>query len=224
MVVSSARRRARRIRVLIVDAHPIVRLGLRTVIEAQPDMAVVGEASDGTTALGLITRTRTDVTVIEMRLPKAGGPEAIESLRMHSPQSRILVLAAHDAPDDLLRAARAGAHGYLAKRSSAEATLAAIRRVNAGEYLVSSDVIVPLIEQMNRPRLTPRESGVLELAARGLSNREIAAQLSVCEDTVKYRLKHTFSKLQVNNRTKAVMRALQHGALVTPTGDPPSRL
>jgi DNA-binding NarL/FixJ family response regulator len=219
MAVASESRCADCIGVLIVDAHPIARLGLRTVIETQPDMTVVGEARDGTAGLRLIERTRTDVTVIDMRLPGDDGPEVIENIRMRSPRSRILVLAAHEAPDDVLRAARAGAHGYLSKRSSPEATLEAIRRVNAGEYLLCSDLIMILIERRNGPQLTAGESRVLELAGRGLSNREIAARLSICEDTVKYRLKQTFGKLQASNRTEAVLRAVQHGALVTRTDD-----
>jgi DNA-binding NarL/FixJ family response regulator len=159
-----------------------------------------------------------------MRLPGGEGPEVIENIRMRSPRSRILVLAAHEAPGDVLRAARAGAHGYLSKRSSAQATLEAIRRVNAGEYLLASDLIMTLIERRNgRPHLTTGESRVLELAGRGLSNREIAARLSICEDTVKYRLKQTFSKLQASNRTEAVLRAVQHGALITRTSDRRSR-
>jgi DNA-binding NarL/FixJ family response regulator len=223
MAVASGSRGADRIGVLIVDAHPIARLGLRTVIETQPDMTVVGEARDGTAGLRLVGQTPTDVTVIDMRLPGGEGPGVIENIRMGSPRSRILVLAAHEAPGDVLRAARAGAHGYLSKRNSAEATLDAIRRVNAGEYLLSSDLIMTLIERRNGPHLTTGESRVLELAGRGLSNREIAARLSIGEDTVKYRLKQTFSKLQASNRTEAVLRAVQHGALITRTSDRRSR-
>jgi DNA-binding NarL/FixJ family response regulator len=207
---------ARKIRVLIVDDHPVVRLGLRAMIEIQPDMEVVGEAPDGRTALQRFEETRPDVTLMDLRLPGLSGPDTIAEIRRRWSDARILVLTSYDGDEDIFRAVKAGARGYLLKGTFPEGTLEAIRIVHAGQRLMAPDLAVRLAERAAGPSLTSREIGVLELVAKGLSNKEIAAALFVAEDTVKNHLKHAFSKLGVTDRTEAAMLAVQRGILQLP--------
>jgi two-component system, NarL family, response regulator len=202
-----------KISLLIVDDHPVVRLGLRAMIETQPDMVVVAEAGDGPTALRLYEEHRPAVTLMDLRLPGMSGPEAIAALRARWPEARIIVLTTYDGDEDIFRAVKAGARGYLLKGTFPEGTLEAIRHVHAGQRLMAPDLAVRLAERAAGPSLTPREIRVLALVAKGMSNKEIAAALFVAEDTVKNHLKHAFSKLGVSDRTEAAMLAVQKGIL-----------
>ena len=201
------------ITVLIADDHPIFRVGLRNLIDQQPDMQVVGEASDGKEAVEAFLRLRPAVTLIDLRMPGLDGPGAIVAVRQHDPAARIIVLTSYDGDDDVQRAVDAGARGYLLKDTFAEGMLDAIRDVHAGEMLFDDELVARL--SAARP-LSPRELSVLELISRGLSNKEIQAALSMAEGTLKNHLKRIFDKLAVGDRTQAVLVAVKRGLIRMP--------
>jgi two-component system NarL family response regulator len=205
-----------KISVLVVDDHPVVRLGLRAMIDAQPDMQVVGEAGDGPAAIEAHARLQPDVTLMDLRMPGMSGPAAIAELRKAQPQARVIVLTTYDGDEDVYRAVQAGARGYLLKGTFPEGTLEAIRNVHAGQHLFAPEVAGRLAERVASPSLTAREVGVLELVAKGMSNKEIGAALFVAEDTVKNHLKHIYAKLGVTDRTEAALVAVQGGILILP--------
>jgi DNA-binding NarL/FixJ family response regulator len=203
----------KKIRVLVVDDHPVVRVGLRTMIDAEPDLQVVAEASDGTSALAAYAAHRPDITLMDLRLPGMSGPETIARIRVEDPRAAIIVITTYDADADVFRAVQAGARGYLLKGTFAEGMLEAIRHVHAGGRLFAREVAARATDKAERPALTAREVGVLELVAKGLSNKEIGAALFVSEDTVKTHLKHVFTKLAVTDRTEATLLAIQRGII-----------
>jgi two-component system NarL family response regulator len=203
----------RKIRILIVDDHPVVRVGLRTMIDAEPDLQVVAEASDGPSAITAFTTHQPDITLMDLRLPGMSGPETIAQLRGRAPEAAIIVITTYDADADVYRAVKAGARGYLLKGCFAEGMLEAIRHVHAGGRLFAREVAARANDKAPGPSLTSREVGVLELVAKGLSNKEIGAALFVSEDTIKTHLKHVFSKLGVGDRTEATMLAIQRGVI-----------
>jgi DNA-binding NarL/FixJ family response regulator len=203
----------KKIRVLVVDDHPLVRVGLRATIDAEPDMQVVAEAGDGLTAVTAFAAHRPDITLMDLRLPGMSGPETIAQIRATTPQAAIIVITTYDADADVYRAVQAGARGYLLKGIFPEGMLEAIRHVNAGGRLFAREVAARAEDKTPGPTLTSREVGVLELVAKGLSNREIGAALFVSEDTVKTHLKHVFAKLGVGDRTEAALLAIQLGII-----------
>jgi DNA-binding NarL/FixJ family response regulator len=197
------------IRILVVDDHPVVRLGLRAMIDAEPDMEVVAEAGDGPGAVAAFGAHRPDITLMDLRLPGVGGPETIARIRAGSPDANIIVITTYDADADVYRAVQAGARGYLLKGTFAEGMLEAIRHVHAGGKLIARK----LEERASAPELTSREVGVLELVAKGMSNKEIAAALFLSEDTIKTHLRHVYAKLGVGDRTEAALLAVQRGII-----------
>jgi DNA-binding NarL/FixJ family response regulator len=197
------------IRILVVDDHPVVRLGLRAMIDAEPDMEVVAEAGDGPGAVAAYTAHKPDITLMDLRLPGVGGPETIARIRAGSPDANIIVITTYDADADVYRAVQAGARGYLLKGTFAEGMLEAIRHVHAGGKLIARK----LAERASGPELTSREVGVLELVAKGMSNKEIAAALFLSEDTIKTHLRHVYAKLGVGDRTEAALLAVQRGII-----------
>ena len=204
---------AARIRILLADDHPVVRLGLRTMLEAEPDLEVVGEAVDGAGAVAAFTEHRPDVVLLDLRMPGMTGPEIITAIRKIAPEANIIVVTTYDADEDVFRAVQAGARGYLLKDTFAEGMLEAIRNVHAGRRLIDPAVAARLMDRLNEPSLTSREIGVLELVARGMTNREIGTALSVGEETVKAHLKHVFVKLGASDRTEAALIAVQRGLI-----------
>jgi DNA-binding NarL/FixJ family response regulator len=204
---------SRKIRVLIVDDHPVVRVGLRTTIEAEPDMEVVAEAGDGQAALAAFTAHHPDITLMDLRLPGMSGPETISQIRVRAPDAAIIVITTYDADADVYRAVQAGARGYLLKGTFTEGMLEAIRHVHAGGRLIARAVTQAAAAGTTGPTLTSREIEVLGLVAKGLSNKEIGAALFVSEDTIKTHLKHVFAKLGVGDRTEAALLAIQRGVL-----------
>lgn len=200
-----------RIRVVIADDHPIFRAGLRNLIDQQPDMQVVAEASDGAMAVAAYAQHRPDIALMDLRMPGLDGPGAIAAVIKQDPAARIIVLSTYDADDDVTRAIRAGARGYLRKDTFAEGILDAIRDVHAGEQLFSVDL--PTTPAPGQPALTARERAVLELVARGLSNKEIQTVLAMAEGTLKNHLKRIFEKLAVNDRTSAALLAVKRGLI-----------
>jgi two-component system NarL family response regulator len=202
-----------KITVVIADDHPIVRMGLRALIDAQPDMQLLAEAQGGAAAVEAYTKHRPDVMLVDLRMPGMSGRDVITAIRNQIPEAKIIVLTSFDGDEDVFRAVQAGARGYLLKASPPDEVLKAIRAVHAGGRLIAPDVAARLADRVNSPSLTSREIAVLELVAKGLSNKEIAAALSLAEDTVKNHLKHVFSKLEVSDRTEAVLLAVQRGII-----------
>jgi two-component system NarL family response regulator len=206
-------RAEKKIRVMIVDDHPVVRVGLRATIEAEPDMEVVAEAGDGVAAVEAFTAKRPDITLMDLRLPGMSGWETITQIRARAPDAAVIVITTYDADADVFRAVQAGARGYLLKGTFTEGMLEAIRHVHAGGRLISREVKPGPADREPRPALTSREVGVLQLVAKGLSNKEIGAALFVSEDTIKTHLKHVFTKLEVGDRTEAALLAIQRGII-----------
>jgi two-component system NarL family response regulator len=202
-----------KIRILIADDHPVVRLGLRTLLESESDMEVVAEASDGPGSVAAFTQHRPDVTLMDLRMPGMAGADVIAAIRRAAPNANIIVVTTYDADEDVFRAVQAGARGYLLKETFGEGVLEAIRSVHAGRRLIDPEVAARLVERMNGPVLTAREREVLEHVARGMSNKEIGTALGMGEETVKAHLKHVFAKLGVKDRTEAALIALQRGLI-----------
>jgi DNA-binding NarL/FixJ family response regulator len=200
-----------RLRIVLVDDHPVVRLGLRRVIDAQPDMRVVAEAGDGLEAVRVIAEVRPDVTLMDLRMPGLEAPSAIAQVLAVQPEARIIVLTTFDGDEDVHRAVNAGARGYLLKDTFTEAILEAIRHVHAGGTLFGPEASARLAEREGEKALTQRELAVLELVTRGLTNREIQASMALSEGTLKNHLRHIFEKLGVSNRTEAAHAALLRG-------------
>jgi DNA-binding NarL/FixJ family response regulator len=203
----------KKIRILIVDDHPVVRIGLRTMIDAEPDLEVVAEAGDGVAALAAFAAHQPDITLMDLRMPGQSGPETIAQIRATTPQAAIIVITTYDADADVYRAVQAGARGYLLKGIFGEGMLEAIRHVHAGGRLFAREIAARATDGPRPPALTSREVGVLELVAKGLSNKEIGATLFVSEDTIKTHLKHVFTKLGVGDRTEAALLAIQRGII-----------
>jgi DNA-binding NarL/FixJ family response regulator len=199
------------IRVLVVDDHPVVRDGLRGMLDGQPDLAVVGEAADGMAAVDQATRLRPDVVLMDLRMPRLDGVAAIARITAADPGVRILVLTTYDADNDIVRAIEAGAVGVLLKDTPREELFRAVRSAARGEPTLAGTVTAQLMGRLRAPRPeTPsdRELEVLALVARGLTNRAIGRQLAISEATVKTHLVHLFGKLGVTDRTAAVTMAL----------------
>jgi DNA-binding NarL/FixJ family response regulator len=201
------------IRVLVVDDHPIVREGLIAIVERQPDMSVVAEASDGEQAVEAFRQHRPDVTLMDLRLPGMSGVEAITAIRREFPSARVIVLTTYDGDEDIYRALQAGAQGYLLKDTFREELLEAIRAVNEGKRRIPGGIATRLAERIGGNELTAREIEVLKLIVKGRSNREIASALVITEGTVKGHVNNILSKLGVADRTQAATTALQRGII-----------
>ncbi|MFE4831203.1 response regulator [Streptomyces sp. NPDC056672] len=207
------------VHILIVDDHPVVRFGLRGMLEAYDDLRVVGEAGSGDEAIVLASVTRPDVILMDLRMPGTDGATATARIREEHPGIRVLVLTTYEGDADILPAIEAGATGYLLKDTPIGTLTDAIRAAARGETVLAPLVAARLVTHMQAPageQLTPREVQVLGLVARGLSNSEIGRQLYIGEATVKTHLLRTFVKLGVNDRTAAVTVALSRGILTSP--------
>jgi len=207
------------IRVLIVDDHPIVREGVTAVLERERDIDVVGAADTIGEGLRLATKLRPDVILLDLKLPDADAIDGVKSFA--SKEIGVVVFTAHDTDDDVFRAIRGGARGYLLKGSAAAEIARAIRQVHAGESYLSPRIAAKLVKEVTLPRgrtglLSARERGVLRLVAAGLSNRQIAEALSISERTVKFHVTAIFNKLGAENRAQAVALAAERGLLSTP--------
>ncbi|MEV6525977.1 response regulator transcription factor [Longispora sp. NPDC051575] len=205
-----------RIRVMIVDDHPVVRQGLRTFLELQDDIAVVGEAGDGDECVAVADDLRPDVIVLDLKMPGADGVAALRGLWERGNPARVLVITSFTEPSAVLPAMRAGAAGYVYKNIDPPALAAAIRAVHAGHVLLHPDVAQLLaLGERSTPdaRLTARERQVLVELARGHSNREVARELGLAEKTVKTHVSAVLTKLGVQDRTQAALYAVRHGYL-----------
>ena len=200
-----------KIRLLVVDDHPPMRMGLVALIRSQPGMDVIAEACDGEEAIEVYDDVRPDVVLMDLRMPGMGGVEAILAIRKRYPEARVIVLSTYDLDEDIHRAIQSGAKSYLLKDMSVEEIASTIRAVYAGDTLIPRQVAARLTERSEREQLTERERDVLESLIKGRSNKEIASSLCISEDTVKSHLKGLFAKLRVRDRTEAAMEAIRHG-------------
>ncbi len=205
--------RASSLRLLIADDHFIVRSGLVALIQAEPDMTVVAEAADGAQAVTLYAQHRPDLALLDLRMPVKNGNDAIVAIRAAFPQARILVLTAFNGDEDIYKALRAGALGYVLKSATGESLIPAIRAVAAGQPWIPDDIATRLAMRNAHEALTAREVQVLREAARGKANKEIAAALAISEYTVKDHLKAILAKLHAADRTEAVTAAVQRGII-----------
>lgn len=198
---------------MVVDDHFVVRMGLQGSINLEPDMAVTAEASTGEQAISLYSKARPDIVLMDLKLPGISGVEATRTICQEFPDAVIIMLSTHDGEEDIYRSLEAGARTYLLKTAAREDLINTIRAVHAGERCITPVVGARLAERMMHPELTTREIDVLRLIVKGRSNKEIAADLSIAEVTVKLHVGHLMAKLKVNDRTQAATAALQRGII-----------
>ena len=202
-----------RIRVLCVDDHPVVRLGIARLVDVQSDMALVAEASNGREAIQQFHAHRPDVTLMDLQMPEMGGLDAIIAIRGEFPDARIVVLTTYAGDTQALRALKAGARGYVLKNTMHRELVDTIRAVHAGRKALSPEVSFEIAEHSTDDALTPAELRVLRLIAQGNANKEIAAELSVSEETVKGQVHNILSKLGAKDRTHAAMIGFKRGII-----------
>jgi len=203
----------RTIRVLTVDDHPLLRAGISGSINAQPDMTVIAEAADGEEAIASFRIHRPDVTLMDIRMPKTNGIDAISAIRKEFPNARVVILTTYGGDIQALRAFKAGAVGYLLKSMLRTELIDTIRLAHAGMRRIPPEIALELAEHAGDDILTTREIEVLRDVAKGSSNKVIASRLAISEHTVKGHLKNILSKLDASDRTHAVMIALKRGFL-----------
>ena len=201
------------IRILVAEDHLVARVGVSTIVNMQPDMTIVAEASNGQQAVELFKKHLPDVTLLDLRMPGMGGVEAAQAIRADHPGARMIALTTYGGDEDIRRALNAGVQAYLTKDVLHDELLKAIRAVHAGQTYLPAGVAAALAAQMPRPDLSAREVQVLELIVRGLANKQIAYALSIAEHTVKNHVKNILSKLGVQDRTQAATAAIQRGII-----------
>ena len=199
------------IRVLIVESHPLHRLGLKAILEEQADIEIAVVAVSGEEGVLIHQRLEPDVTLYGLRIPDLCGVDAVKAIRADSPKAQIIILADHTGDNEIKRSLENGACGYVLKDAPAEELLKAIRAVATGKRFVSSEVAEILTEHVGDEALTPAEVRVLKMITDGKSNKEIAARLDITDNTVKTHLKNIFGKLGVDDRTSAAMTAIRRG-------------
>ena len=201
------------IRILTVDDHPLLRKGIAALVNAEPDLKLIAEASNGKDAIEAFRSHRPDVTLMDLQMPGVDGIEAIETIRREYPEARIIVLTTYGGDMQILHALRAGAKGYILKGNVPEELLNTIRAVHAGQKRIPPEIAAELADHATDDPLTEREIDVLRLVAAGNSNKQIADQLSITEETVKWRVKNILSKLGANDRTQAAMIGVKRGII-----------
>ena len=199
------------IRLLIADDHLVVRMGLRSMIDSQPNMEVVAEAANGNEAVQFYREHRPDIVLLDLRMPQLNGVEATIAIREQFPEAIIIVLTTYDGDENIYRALRAGAHAYLLKDIPRDEFLQAIRAVHSGQYCIPPAIAVRLAQRMPQEELSTREMEVLKLIVQGMSNKEIASTLTITESTVKNHVNSLLAKLKVKDRTQAATTALRRG-------------
>jgi two-component system, NarL family, response regulator len=199
------------IKILLADDHVVVRMGLRSMIESEANMQVIAEAANGEEALDLYRKLKPDAVLMDLRMPRVGGVEAISAIRAHDPKAHILVLTTYDGDESIYQALKAGAQGYLLKDVTKEEFIVALRKVAEGEYYLPQEVAARLAKRVPDGELSQREMDVLKLIVQGQSNKEIADCLGLSESTVKNHVNSILSKLHVKDRTQAATTALKRG-------------
>ena len=212
------------IRAMIVDDHALFRRGLEMVLEEEPDIELVGQASDGTEAVEKAAESLPDVVLMDIRMPRSSGIEACRAMKEAAPSAKIVILTISDEEEDLFEAIRAGASGYLLKDIPLDEVAGAVRAVHGGQSLINPSMAGKLLtefatlarrddeeraQEVPAPRLTEREMQVLKLVARGMNNRDIAKELFISENTVKNHVRNILEKLQIHSRMEAVMVAVR---------------
>jgi DNA-binding NarL/FixJ family response regulator len=201
------------IRILVADDHFVVRMGLTAVVNAEPDMEIVAEATDGAEAIALFAECNPDITLLDVRMPAINGIEVAAAIRRQNDAARILMLSALSGDEDIHKALEAGAAGYVLKDATEEKLIPAIRAVAAGERWIPQDVASRLWSRRLFQELTARELQVLNKLINGMANKQIADAMNISENTVKGFLKSILSKLRVTDRTEAVAVAIQRGII-----------
>ena len=199
------------IRILLVEDHLIARIGITTIINAQPDMVVVAEAASGTQGVELFRQHQPDVTLMDLRMGATSGADALQTIRRECPHARIIILSSHSGDAEIARVLRLGASGYVIKDVLEEELIDAVRRVHQGKKYIPAKVAQILSEYFGDEILTPSEQKILELIVAGVNNKNIADKLFISENTVKSHIKNIFAKLGVNERAQAVAVAFKRG-------------
>jgi two-component system NarL family response regulator len=202
-----------KIRIMVVDDHFLIRMGLVVSINLQPDMIVEAEASNGPQAITQFRKHRPDIVLMDLKLPGMCGTEATSAICKEFPDATIIMLSTHDSEEDIYRSLQAGARSYMLKAAERDDLIQTIHAVYAGKRAIPPAIGARLAERMTRSELTSREIEVLKLIAEGRSNKEIGTALGITEITVKIHVGHMLAKLQASDRTKAVTTALQRGIL-----------
>ena len=203
----------RPIRILIAEDHLIARVGVGAIVNAQPDMTVIAEATNGQQAVALYREHRPDVVLMDMRMPVMTGFNAVNAIRSEFPGARIVALSTYGGDEDIHRAFLAGVQAYLTKDVLHDELIQAIRAVHTGQKYLPAPIAAALAAQLPRPDLSSRELEVLNLIVQGLSNKQIAYALGIAEHTVKNHVKSILSKLDVDDRTQAATAAIQRGII-----------
>jgi len=201
------------IRILAVDDHPLFRSGIAALLATQPDMSLVAEASNGREAIERFRTHRPDITLMDLQMPEMNGLDAMIAIRDEFPEARIIVLTTYTGDVQVLRAMKTGARAYLLKNLLDKELLQTIRAVHAGKKTLAAEASFELAEHATDDALTPGEVDVLRLIAAGNANKQIAAELSITEETVKGRVKNILSKLGANDRTHAAMIGIKRGII-----------
>jgi len=206
----------KRIRILIVDDHPVVRAGLSSMLATQPGIDVVGSASSGEEALDMVRRDMPDVVLLDLRMPGMSGIDTLLALKAMKAPARVIILTSFEMDENIYRAVQAGALGYLLKDTSQSQMLEAITTVHSGRRYIPSQIAARLAERMMRSNLTAREVEILEMLAKGLTNKQIGTALSISDNTVRNHVNSIMEKMEVSDRTEAVAVAIQQGILQIP--------
>lgn len=202
-----------KIRILIVDDHPVVRAGLASMLATQPGLVVVGSASSGEEALAMLTESETDLVLLDLRMPGMDGLTTLRAFGKQAPSPKAIVLTSFETDEDIYRAVQAGARGYLLKSTQQQEMVDAIRAVHAGKRHIPPRIAARLADRMTRSNLTARELEILEMLAKGLTNKQIGIALGISDHTARNHVNSIIEKLEVSDRTEAATAAIQQGII-----------
>jgi two-component system, NarL family, response regulator len=201
------------IRILIADDHPVVRAGLTSMLGTQTELEVVGTAASGEEAMIKLEQTKPDVLLLDLRMHGMSGVETLQAMKRAGSQTRAMILTSFETDEDIYRAVQAGAYGYLLKDTSLREMVTAIRTVHGGKKYIPQEIAARLADRMMRTDLTPREVEILQMLAKGQTNKQIGRELGISENTVKNHVNSIIEKLEVSDRTQAATTAIQRGLI-----------